>query len=84
MLWVDAGRRLKCQPAFLDAALRESDQAFAVEVEVNESEAGAQSVVVLGHPPIAHLVEAEDSFEDAERMFYLRPHARLTFILFLL
>ncbi len=40
-LWVGGGCRLKCQPAFLDAALRESDQAFAVEVEVDESEAGA-------------------------------------------
>jgi hypothetical protein len=30
--------------------------------------------VVLRDPPIAHLVEAEDAFQDAEHMFYLGPH----------
>ena len=69
-----AGCCLKGQRAFSGVALRETDQAFAVEVEVDEGEVRAQPVVVLGDTSIAHLVETEDSLEDAEDMFYLRSY----------
>ena len=65
----------------LGAVLREYDQAFTVEVEVGKREAGAQPVVILGQSAIAHFVEAEDAFQDAERMFDLGPHTRLTPVL---
>jgi hypothetical protein len=68
----------------LGAVLREDDQAFAVEVEVYQREAGAQSVVVLGQAPVAYFVEAEGAFQDAERMFDLNPYARCTPVLALL
>jgi hypothetical protein len=55
----------------LGEVLREDDQAFAMEVEVDEREAGAQSVVVLGQAAVAYFVEAEDAFQDVERMFHL-------------
>jgi len=63
------------------AGLREADQAFAVEVEIDQREAGAQSMVVLRQPPVADFIEAEDAFEDAERMFHLSPDAGLALIL---
>jgi hypothetical protein len=55
------------------AVLRECGHAFAVEIEVDQGEAGAQPVVVLGDAAVAHLVEAEDALQDAEHMFDLRP-----------
>jgi hypothetical protein len=67
--------------AFSGAVLREDYQTFAVEVEVHQREAGAQSVVVFCQTAIAYLVEAEDSFQDAEWMFKLGPHARLATVL---
>jgi hypothetical protein len=68
----------------LGAVLRQDYQAFAMEVEVHQREAGARSVVVFSQTPVAHFVEAEDAFQDAERMFYLRPHIRLTAVLYTL
>jgi hypothetical protein len=65
----------------LGAVLREYDQSFAMEIQVHQREAGAQSVVVFRQSPVAHLVEAEDAFEDAEQMFELSPNARLTAVL---
>ena len=47
-----------------------------MEVEVAQSEVGAQPVKVLGQPSIAHLLEVKDALEDAERMFYFRQHTR--------
>ena len=54
---------------------RKCCQSFAVEIEIDEREAGAESVMILRQTAVAHLVEAEDAFEDEEGMFYLRPHA---------
>lgn len=39
---------------------------LAVEVEVDESEVGAEPVMVLGDASVAHLVEAEDALQDTE------------------
>jgi hypothetical protein len=47
----------------LGAVLREYDQTFAVEIQVHQREAGAQSVVVFCQTPVADLVEAEDAFQ---------------------
>ena len=69
---------------FLGAVLREHCQAFAMKIQVYQREAGTQPVVVFRHTSVAHLVEAEDAFQDAERVLYLGTHTRLTFILFLL
>ena len=55
-----------------------------MEVEIDQREVGAQPVVGLGDASVSHLVEAEDAFQDAEHMFYLGPHARLTSVLLLL
>ena len=74
-------RGLKCQPMISGAVLRESDQMFTVEIQVYQREAGAQSVVVFRETPVADLIEAEDAFQDAERMFYLGTHTRLTTVL---
>jgi hypothetical protein len=65
----------------LGAVLREYDQTFAVKIQVDQREAGAQSVVVFRQSPVADLVEAEDAFQDAERMFYLGTHTRLAAVL---
>ena len=43
--------------------------AFAMQVEIDQGEAGAQPVMVLRDPPVSHLVEAEDAFQEAEHMF---------------
>jgi hypothetical protein len=40
--------------------------------------------MVLGEASVSHLVEAEDTLQDAERMLHLRPHAGLTAVLLLL
>jgi hypothetical protein len=45
-----------------------------MQVEIDQGEAGAQPVMVLGDPPVSHLVEAEDAFQDAEHMFYFRSY----------
>jgi hypothetical protein len=66
---------------FSGTVLREYDQTFAVEIQVDQREAGAQSVVVFRQTPVADLVEYEEAFQDAERMFYLGLHARLTPVL---
>ena len=66
------------------AVLPAHGQAFAVEVEVDQGEVGAQPVVVLGDASVSDLVEAEDALQDAEHMLYLSPHTRLTPVLFLL
>jgi hypothetical protein len=41
-----------------------------VQVEIDQSEVGAQPMMVLREAPVAHLVEAEDAFQYAESMFY--------------
>ena len=45
-------------------------QPFAVQVEIAQREAGAQPVVVLLDASVSHLVEAKDTFQDPEWMFY--------------
>jgi hypothetical protein len=52
-----------------------------VQVEIDQGEAGAQPVMVLRDPPVSHLVEAEDAFQDAEPMFYFRSYFRLSCVL---
>jgi hypothetical protein len=42
-----------------------------MQIEIDQGEAGAQPVMVLREPPVSHLVEAEDAFQDAEHMFLL-------------
>jgi hypothetical protein len=76
LAWVRALNRL-----VLGAALREYDQAFAVEVKIDQREAGAQPMVILRQSAVADLVEAEDAFQDAKRMFYFGTHTRLTAVL---
>jgi hypothetical protein len=48
-----------------------------MEVEVDQREAGAQLMMVLGDAAVADLVEAEDALEDAEGMFYFRSDSGL-------
>ena len=67
-----------------NAVLPEHCQTFAMHVEVDQGEVGAQSVMVLRKAPVSHLVEAEDPLQDAERMFHLGPHPGLTPVLLLL
>ena len=52
-----------------------------MQVEIDQGEAGAQPVMVLRDPPVSHLVEAEDAFQDAEHMFYFRSYFRLSCVL---
>ena len=58
-------RALCCEPC----------QPLAVQVEVDEGEVGAQPVMVPGDASVSHLVEAEDTLQDAEDMFYLRSYS---------
>jgi len=60
---------------------RSRGQPFAVQIEVGQSEAGAEPVVVLGQAAISGLLEAEDTFEYPEGMLDLGSHARLTPVL---
>lgn len=48
-------------------ALRKAQQAFVLEIEVDQGEAAAQPVMVLGDAAVAHHIEAEDALQDAER-----------------
>ena len=50
---------------------------FAVVVDIDQREAGAQPVVVLFQAPVSHLVEVEDALQDPERMFHLRSNSGL-------
>jgi hypothetical protein len=52
-----------------------------MQVEIDQGEAGAQPVMVLRDPPVSHLVEAEDAFQDVEHMFYFRSYFRLSCVL---
>jgi len=52
-----------------------------MQVEIDQGEAGAQPVMVLRDPPVSHLVEAEDAFQDAEHMFYFCSYFRLSCVL---
>src|SRR5271165_6527335 len=52
-------------------------QAFAVQIEVRQREAGTQPVVILLHPTVSHLLEAEDALQNPERMFHLGSDSRL-------
>lgn len=54
-----------------------SSQAFAVEVEVDQREVGAEPVMVLGQASVPYLVEAKDPLQDTEGMFQLGPHTGL-------
>src|ERR1039458_9064274 len=64
-----------------DALHPERGQMFAVQVQIDQREVRAQPVVVLRDPSIAHLVEAEDAFQDAEHMFYFGSYPRLSCVL---
>ena len=55
----------------------EQGQSFAMQVEVDQSEADAQPVMVLVDSPISDLVETEDVLPYSEGMFYFGPDARL-------
>ena len=63
---------------------REDDQAFAVEIQVDEREAGAEPVMVFGLAALADLVEVEDTFNFSERTVHLDAHTRLVAALLLL
>lgn len=53
-----------------DALLPEHCQSFAVHIQIHQGEVGAQPVMVFGHAPISDLVEAEDPFQNTERMLH--------------
>ena len=55
----------------------EQGQSFAMQVEVDQSEADAQPVMVLVDSPISDLVETEDVLQYSEGMFNFGPDARL-------
>lgn len=76
--------RVESQPMILGVVPREDDQAFAVEIQVDEREAGAEPVMVFGLAALADLVEVEDKFKFPERMDHLDAHTRLTATLLLL
>src|SRR5271165_5492464 len=59
-------------------------QPFAVQVQVHQRKAGAQSMMVLLNPSVSHLLEAEDALQNPERMFHLRSHHGLHPVLALL
>jgi len=75
------GRCVGCRGRFPVSVLPEHGEPFAMQVEVRQGEAGAQSVVVFRETPVADLIEAEDAFQDAERMFYLGTHTRINTVL---
>jgi len=50
---------------------------LAVLVEVDQREAGAESIVVLLQAPVPPIVEAEDTLQYPERMLHLRSHSGL-------
>src|SRR5258708_35010376 len=52
-----------------------------MQVEIDQGEVRAEPVMVLRDATIAHLVEAEDAFQDAEHMFYFRSYFRLSCVL---
>ena len=52
-----------------------------MQVEIDEGEVRAEPVMVLRDATIAHPVEAEDAFQDAEHMFYFRSYFRLSCVL---
>ena len=71
---------LKCPAAVsrpADTLRPERGQPLAMEVEVDQREACAQPMMVLGDAAVADLVEAEDALEDAEGMFYFRSDSGL-------
>lgn len=59
-------------------------QSFAVVVQIDQGEAGAQPIVVLGQAAVAHPVEAELALQHPEDMFYFGSYFRLSRVLFLL
>src|ERR1700736_3706974 len=52
-----------------------------MQVEIDQGEVRAEPVMVLRDATIAHLVEAEDAFQDAEHLFYFRSYFRLGCVL---
>src|SRR5712671_3199666 len=52
-----------------------------MQVEIDQGEVRAEPVMVLRDATIAHPVEAEDAFQDAEHMFYFRSYFRLGCVL---
>jgi hypothetical protein len=80
----EIGAQRWCDVAFHPPLARVSEtlrrsrgQPSAVQIEVGQSEAGAEPVVVLGQAAISGLLEAEDTFEYPEGMLDLGSHARL-------
>src|ERR1700674_1596584 len=59
-------------------------QPSAVQIQVHQREAGAQSMMVLLNPAVSHLLETEDALQNPERMFHLRSHSGLHPVLGLL
>jgi hypothetical protein len=39
---------------------------LAVQIQIDQSEVGAQPVMILGDAPVAHVVEAEDAPSERE------------------
>src|SRR6201993_5164257 len=64
-------RPLHCQPS-------------AVQVEVHQRKAGAQTMMVLLNPSVSHLLETEDALQNPKRMFHLGSHSGLHPVLGLL
>src|SRR6202051_5015862 len=52
-----------------------------MQVEIDQGEVRAEPMMVLRDATIAHPVEAEDAFQDAEHMFYFRSYFRLGCVL---
>src|SRR5258708_35525235 len=52
-----------------------------MQVEIDQGEVRAEPVMVLRDATIAHSVEAEDAFQDAEHMLYFRSYLRLSCVL---
>ena len=53
-------------------------------VQIDQGEAGAQPIVVLGQAAISYPVEAELALQHPEDMFYFGPYSGLGRVLFLL
>ena len=59
-------------------------QPSAVQVQVHQRKAGAQTMMVLLNPSVSHLFETEDALQNPERMLHLRSHSGLHPVLDLL
>lgn len=52
-------------------------QPFAVQIQVCQRKVHAQPIVVLCQAAVSHLVEDEDTLQDAQGMFHLGSDFRL-------